>query len=301
MESSRIRGPGRKFILMNLLKSIFISIFSLANTAILAVGVWMLLRRANPAAWFGVVIAAMPFSIVIGRIMFANRPRTKAHFPASAIIAIGGTLMAVFGWTAQGAEIVAPILAATALSGLLAYDFWYSKLKRGTASRITIGKALPDFVVKRVGGGILRPADLAGKPAILIFYRGNWCPLCMAQIRELAGEYNRLESLGVRVCLISPQPHTFSVDLAEKVGVNFEYFTDEDNMSARILGIESRNGIPIGMQLMGYSSHTVLPTVIITDAEGKVIWADQTDNYRVRPEPQTYFEVLRGAGVIENR
>lgn len=285
---------------MNLLKSIFISGFLVVNLAILAVGVWMLAGSANPVAWIGVVLSAIPFSIIIARVMFARRPRTKAHFPVFAVIAAGGTVMAAFGWLAQEAEILAPILAALALSGLLAYDYWYSKLKRGTASRITVGKALPDFVVRRVGGGILRPADLAGKPSILIFYRGNWCPLCVAQIRELAGEYNQLESLGVRVCLISPQPHSFSVALAEQVGVNFEFFSDEGNISARILGIESPNGIPMGMQMMGYSSETVLPTVIITDAEGKVIWADETDNYRVRPEPQTYFGVLRDAGLIES-
>jgi len=36
----------------------------------------------------------------------------------------------------------------------------------------------------------------------------------------------------------------------------------------------------------------ILPTVIITDAEGKIIFADLTDNYRVRPEPDTFLKVI---------
>ena len=266
----------------------------MVNLAILAVGVWMLARGVNRLAWIGVVLSALPFVIVLGRIMFARQGRTKPHYPLSALISAAGFLLAIFGWLTQGAEILAPVIAAAALTGFIAYDYWYSKLHRRNDLQITVGKALPDFVLKRVGSGILRPADLVGKPSILIFYRGNWCPLCMAQIKELAGEYNKLESMGVRVCLISPQPQSHTADLAEKVGVNFDFLIDEDNMAAKILGIDIKNGIPMGMQVMGYSSETVLPTVVITDKEGVVIWLDETDNYRVRPEPQTYFEVLQG-------
>jgi hypothetical protein len=48
---------------------------------------------------------------------------------------------------------------------------------------------------------------------------------------------------------------------------------------------------------LGYDSETVLPTVIITDAGGKVLWSHQTDNYRVRPEPSLYLQVLRENGL----
>jgi hypothetical protein len=47
------------------------------------------------------------------------------------------------------------------------------------------------------------------------------------------------------------------------------------------------------MQALGYASDTVLPTVIITARGGEILWVHETDNYRVRPEPQTYLNVLR--------
>lgn len=48
----------------------------------------------------------------------------------------------------------------------------------------------------------------------------------------------------------------------------------------------------MGMQMLGYDSETVLPTVIITAAGGRILWADETDNYRVRPEPKLFLTVL---------
>ncbi len=120
-----------------------------------------------------------------------------------------------------------------------------------------------------------------------------------AQIKELAGRYREIEALGVRTALISPQPHENTAALARTHNVNFEFYTDTDNVAARALGIDHHGGLPLGMQAMGYDSDTVLPTVIITDVRGWVIWAHETDNYRVRPEPDVYLEVLRQrAGLI---
>jgi hypothetical protein len=47
------------------------------------------------------------------------------------------------------------------------------------------------------------------------------------------------------------------------------------------------------MQMLGYDSDSVLPTVIITAQGGDILWVHETDNYRVRPEPATYLDVLR--------
>ena len=40
------------------------------------------------------------------------------------------------------------------------------------------------------------------------------------------------------------------------------------------------------------------PTVIITDAGGRILWAHETDNYRVRPAGYVYFDVLRESGIV---
>lgn len=96
--------------------------------------------------------------------------------------------------------------------------------------------------------------------------------------------YKEIDSLGVRVALIAPQPHENLVGVSKTYDAKFDFFTDEGNAAARALGIENINGTPMGMQLFGYDNDTPLPTVIITGKDGKIVWTHETDNYCIRPE-----------------
>ena len=76
------------------------------------------------------------------------------------------------------------------------------------------------------------------------------------------------------------------------MNVNFRFVTDKDNRMAQKLNIDHKYGTPLGMQIFGYKTETVMPTVIIADGSGKIMFVDQTDNYRVRPEPSTFLAIL---------
>jgi hypothetical protein len=67
---------------------------------------------------------------------------------------------------------------------------------------------------------------------------------------------------------------------------------DRDNAVAKRLRIFAANGLPTGLQALGYDSDVPLPTVFISDAKGTVIYADLTSNYRIRPEPEDFLRVL---------
>ncbi len=115
----------------------------------------------------------------------------------------------------------------------------------------------------------------------------------MAQIKEIAAQYEELDKLGVNTVFISPQPHKHTKNLANKYKLNFHFLVDHKNKVAKQLGTFAENGIPAGFQVLGYDSDTVMPTVVITDNTGKIIFADLTDNYRVRPEPEVFLEIIR--------
>ena len=126
--------------------------------------------------------------------------------------------------------------------------------------------------------------------ALYMFVRGNWCPLCMAQVREVAAQYRELEARGVDIYVITSQPENRARTLAEKFDVPIRFCVDEGGRLARRLGIEHPGGVPF--LIGGYGADSVLPTVIITDPQRKIIFADVTDNYRVRPEPATFLAAL---------
>ncbi len=281
---------------MNLFKSIYVMVFITAANALAITAAVQLFRGGDPLAWSGVLLANAPFALRLGWIMMMkDTPRTSARFPL--FIALGALGVSLSGAAAlRGGPQLTLWLAAAGLAGFVLYSFWYSSFSDRGSDMLKPGQALVPFGLKSATGKKIRSSDFRGRPAILLFYRGNWCPLCMAQIKEIAREYQQIAACGARVALISPQPHKNTEALARQFDVDFEFYTDEGNRAARALGIASAWGVPFGMQLLGYASETVLPTVIITDPDGKIIWADETDNYRVRPEPQTFLDVLRDHG-----
>lgn len=279
-------------------KSIFVSFYMTLAMAIAVFGVRSLLATDDYLTWGGVLLTVVPFLLVLTWIMtFRNVARTSARFPVLIVMGLVGVIFASRGYM-LGGSVAAPVFAVMGFVGFLVYDYWYSSFVRA-ASFLQVGQILPEFELTDTAGNTVASTSLRDKPTVWIFYRGNWCPLCMAQIKELVTQYQQLEELGVRVALVSPQPPKFTESLAKKFDVTFDFLTDPANRAARMLGIASPYGLPMGMQILGYDSETVLPTVLITDTGGRILWVHETDNYRVRPEPETYLAVLRDNRVLD--
>ncbi|MGI9223717.1 MAG: peroxiredoxin-like family protein [Woeseiaceae bacterium] len=278
-------------------KSLYVSFYMMLAMAITVFAAIELVSTQDYLTWGGVILTTGPFLVVLSWIMtFRNVARTSSRFPTLIVMGLIGLIFAIRGY-ALGGSFIAPVFAVAGFLGFLVYDYWYSSLQRAP-SQVSIGQALPEIELTDTPGNTITSTSLTDKPTVWIFYRGNWCPLCMAQIKEIAAEYQQLEELGVRVALVSPQPHRFTKGLAKRFDVAFDFLTDENNRAARVLGLAQPHGLPMGMQVLGYDSETVLPTVIITDVGGRILWVHETDNYRVRPEPGTYLDVLRQSSVI---
>jgi peroxiredoxin len=119
----------------------------------------------------------------------------------------------------------------------------------------------------------------------------------MAQVRELASRYKEFEKLGAALVFISPQSAERSQALAAQFAPGMRFLVDESNSIADRFGIASRHGVPVGLP-GGYAADTVMPTVVALNSSGTIVYSDQTDNYRMRPEPDVYISILRRAGAI---
>lgn len=246
-------------------------------------------------AWLGAAIACLPLLLIMARLMTKPVVRTSENLPLLLLVmAIGAGIAA---WEQFVEETSGWGPTSVALAGsliMLAYVFWYSRFNRIESYQLTVGNKLPQFELKDSTGQSLRTQDLIGSPSVLLFYRGNWCPLCMAQVAEIAERYQDMASLGITVALISPQPQEETEKLAAKFEVPFRFLVDEGNKVAEELGIAVRNGVPLGVP-GDYSPDTVMPTVLVANANGTIIFSDQTDNYRVRPEPDIFLAIIRRA------
>jgi len=277
-----------------LLKSIYVMVYMMAINGISTYSAYQLLTDGMDPGWFGVLLANLPAAMFFNYVTMTKRmARTTRNMPMITIITSLGVLLLIVSWVmSPGAQELQLVLGVVGLLGWILYDFWYSSYGKRDTSQLEVGQMLPEFALKDLQGKTFPSSEFTGKPTLFLFYRGNWCPLCMAQIKEIAGQYRQIARRGAQIVLVSPQPHKHTRKLADKFDVPFIYMIDEDNKAARILNIAARNGLPVGMQAMGYESDTVMPTVVITDVDGKIIFADLTDNYRVRPEPETFIRAL---------
>ena len=255
---------------------LFVSEFIVNGFTLLAAGLFL--------------VAVLPFGFFMG--LLALRPvartsRSLNWFTAS--IAVGFILVVIAVWQ-NGLAYNNLLIAAVSFGLWLTYLYWYSTLPKPIAA-LAVGNKLAELTFSDRGTPF-SAADISGKKVLYLFYRGNWCPLCVAQIKEISAQYQELEKRGVEVLLISPQPVGHSVHLAKKMKVNFRFLTDTNNAMARKLKLDVAHGVPLGMEVLGYKSETVLPTVIITDEQSDIIFVDQTDNYRIRPEPKTFLKAL---------
>ena len=248
-------------------------------------------------AWLGAAIASLPLPILMGRLMLSSVVRTSDNLPFLVTIAAAGIMVSVWEQFIEGTSGWPPTAVALT-SGFLfgVYVFWYSRFGRIASARLSVGSSMPEFELSDGDGQTFRSDELLGSPAVLLFYRGNWCPLCMAQIKEIAARYEELDAMGIKVVMVSPQPDEQSRKLAATYDVPFRFLVDKDNELAQSLGIAVSNGVPIGLP-GGYAPDTVMPTLIVTNAKGTIVFSDQTDNYRVRPEPDVFLAILRRSGV----
>jgi len=279
----------------NKLKSVFVMLFINSAAILMAFYIYLLISQGFSYVYLGNLVVSFTISFLFAKAMLLhNTARTSPNMWLRTFIILTGLGIVLYGFYTSDPKTVhlIPVVALTA--GWFLYVFWYSHFGRRPSSILKVGKALPEFELEDGSKNKVKSSSFKGNPTIFMFYRGNWCPICMAQIKELVQQYKALEKRGAQVVLVSPQPHHFTKGLARKFDVKFTFLVDVKNKVAKQLGIFHKNGLPAGMQVLGYDKDTVMPTLVISDKKGKILFVDLTDNYRVRPEPDIFLQILDG-------
>ena len=278
----------------NRLKSLFIGMFPLFGLIITVVAAYQFYVQGWDLSWLGTLICGATIAVFFASVFIVDTPRTSPNLTLQmVVISLGFGLSLVAGFLNSFVVFQAALLSGIAWIGWLVYEYWYSRFDDRSHNQILkVGNKLPNFELKDIDGSDVSLTDFKGSFGLYLFYRGNWCPLCMAQIKEIAQQYQELNDRGVKIALISPQPHTHTQNLSKRFEVPFHFWRDEAGQVAKLLNIFAPSGTPTGLEVLGYASDTVLPTVIITNPESEIIFVDLTDNYRVRPEPETFLAVL---------
>lgn len=273
-------------------RGLFVVLMIMGGWAALIGGAIAAATTASPIAWLGVALAGAVPALFVTALMTQRIARTSSAMPVLTGLAALGPVLSLAG-LAVGEAAVIPLVFAIALGwiGFPVYVFWYSVLPKPATPPFAVGNPLPPFTLYGIDGATVPSEEVPG-PALWMFFRGNWCPLCMAQIHEVAEAYKELSQRGVTVALISGQSEQATRKLAKKFDVPFLHLIDRDYIVAKQLGLFHENAVPPGATLMlgATSNDAMLPTVVVTDASGVVAFYSQTDNYRIRPDPRDFMQ-----------
>lgn len=84
------------------------------------------------------------------------------------------------------------------------------------------GDSFPTLTVNLPDSETLRlPDALAGNYGVVLFYRGSWCPYCVAQLRAFQRAADTLAEANIRVVALSVDDRATTDDLVAKHGLRF--------------------------------------------------------------------------------
>jgi peroxiredoxin len=162
------------------------------------------------------------------------------------------------------------------------------------------GDKAPRFVVRDVDGESFDfdPSQLE-RPAVLLTFRGGWCPYCNTYLSEMRHVIPKIRELGVDVLFLSgDRPGQLYESLSQETqkdidGLNYTLLSDAEAQAATALGIAFRaSDMTInrrhekGQDIDGSSmmNHGVLPVpaVFAVDRHGVIRFAFTNADYKVR-------------------
>jgi peroxiredoxin len=160
------------------------------------------------------------------------------------------------------------------------------------------GAPVPDGELLDVDG---EPTTLAaaraGAPAVVVLYRGAWCPYCNLTLRAYETQLlPGLRERGVGLIAVSPQTPDGSLTATERNELTFTVLSDPGNQIARGLGALFTQGedARAAQRKLGLDTSQVnadgtaglpMPTVALVDAAGTLRFVDVRPNYTSRTEP----------------
>lgn len=205
---------------------------------------------------------------------------------ACAVAAIAGGAAFVLG-----TSLIGGIAGGVALLGGLAFLALFSASgQRREPPAVAVGDPIIDFVTTDDEGRPFDLASLRGRPFLLKFFRGHWCPYCVGELQRWQAMRPALDELDVAMV-------TICADTAEQIrtgrrkhGLRAVMLPDPTlAITDRYALRNPRNFAP----KPGVIIPLPIPTTILVDAGGTVRWIDQATDYMRRSDPERVLTAMR--------
>ena len=162
---------------------------------------------------------------------------------------------------------------------------------------VAVGDTIRDAsLLDHTGAPVTLFDSLGAGSAVLVFYRGAWCPFCNIALKTYQAELlPALRSRGVELVAISPQTPEGTDAAIANGSLEFTVLSDAGNQLVRSLGIltepsaaaraaHTTLGFDVADSNFDATGDIPFPTVLVIDADRVVRFADVHVDYTTRTE-----------------
>jgi len=178
----------------------------------------------------------------------------------------------------------------------------FQKLVINNASHVkglSIGDTAPDFILPNaLGVNVSLSEALKAGIVIVKFYRGEWCPICNLDLREIQKHLPEIKSFGATLLAISPQKPDDALTISEKNELGYDVLSDEKQLVIQAYNLQFDPGEDYHQRrdltlLNGDGSKTLpVPATFIIDTNQKIIAGHVEADYTQRMTPKEILKVL---------
>lgn len=174
---------------------------------------------------------------------------------------------------------------------------------------ITVGSPVDRTLsLRRTDGSAATLGDvLAGKPTVLVFYRGGWCPFCTTQLAALGKALPEMQAAGWQVAAVAPDQPAVLAKAQAATGDGVVRWSDADGHVMRALGLAFIVDAATDAKLKGYgidltaaagndAKRLPVPAVLLVGADGTVRFVHADPDYKRRFDTQALLAVARSLG-----
>ena len=225
--------------------------------------------------------------------LFVLRRFTYSTWVFHAVILVGIAL-AVIGLALGDPWL--PALIAIGL-GLAWFPLTRRELTLVGSARLTLGAGdrLPGFTALRPDGTPITDHDVVARaPALLVLYRGWWCPSTRALLDELLRDHERLTAAGLTTFAASVDPPECAAGMQEHVGDGITIVCSFPVAVLDAIGARDRRGAPWYDRLVYRAPRgdIAMPAALVVDASGLIQYAFRAQRVDERASPSDILASL---------
>lgn len=141
-------------------------------------------------------------------------------------------------------------------------------------------------------------------PVVLLFYRGQWCPVCNHHLSQLQEKLDEIERKGAKVIAVSPEKQENLQETKSQTGAEFTLLYDKDYKISEDFDVafvpkeqlielyDTRLDADLENAHSDNSKRIPVPATFIIDQKGKVAWRHFDRDYKERASAEEIMEAL---------